>query len=299
LIGLVRDIFRGSNWMTAIIPSDDVMEMIRAQYFLVVATLALVLCSGHSRAQQDFDRESYHRAVEFCRGSVPRPMALSSDRQVLCFDGAIVKDMDVSLARRLNEAGLFVVRSSGGSETSAIVLSDLIRERRGTVVVYDYCLSACAVFFLVASHQTFVVKGALVAWHHPQSTDASRPLCTSLQVPIDGGPKKLRRGPCQSDSPEFGAFREGGPEYVRRFFKERAVSPLFEAPPDSLYVRKIIRSQYAETGAFRDVAWTIHPRYYPTLFKTRIIHEAYPESQGEVDSMVSQLHLDIRVIYDP
>jgi hypothetical protein len=153
------------------------MEMIRTRYFLVVATLAFVLCSGQGRAQQDIDRDSYHRAVEFCRGSVPRPMALSSDRQVLCF--------------------------------------------------------------------------------------------------------------------------AGGSEYVRRFFKERAVSPLFEAPPDSLYVRKIIRSQYVETDAFRDNAWTIHPRYYPTLFKTRIIHEAYPESQGEVDSMVSQLHLDIRVIYDP
>ena len=214
----------------------------KTRRFLVAATLAFVLCSSHSRAQQDFDRESFHRAVEYCRGTISRPMALSSDRQVLCFDGDVVRDMDVSLARSLNEGGLFVVRSSGGSEASAILLSDLIRERRGTVVVYDYCLSACAVFFLIASHQTFVVKGTLVAWHYPQSTDASRPLCTSLQVPIDGGPKKLRRGPCQSDSPEFGAFREGGHEYVRRFFEKRAVSPLFEAPPDSLYVRKIIRS---------------------------------------------------------
>ena len=274
------------------------MKMIRAWCFLVAG---LVPVSGHSRAQQDFERESYYRAVEYCRGDVSRPMALSPDGQVLCFDGAVEKDMDVSLARNLSEGGLFVVRSPGGIEVPAIILSDLIRERRGTVVVYDYCLSACAVFFLVASHKTFVVKGALVAWHYPQSTDASRPLCTFLQVPPDGGPKKLRRGQCQNDPPEFGSFRAGGPEYVQRFFKERVVSPLFEAPPDSLYVRKIIRSQYAETGTFRDVAWTIHPRYYPKLFKTKIIHEAYPESQEEVDSMVSksQLQLDIRVIYDP
>jgi hypothetical protein len=275
------------------------MKTIRMRCLLVVVTLELVLCSGHSRAEQDFDRESYYRAVEYCRGNVSRPMALSPDGQVLCLDGAIVKDMDVSLARSFNEGGLFVVRSSGGSEAPAIVLSDLIRKRRASVVVYDYCLSACAVFFLIASHQTFVVKGALVAWHYPQSADGDRPFCTFLQAPLDGGPKKLRRGPCQNDPSEFGTLRAGGPEYVRRFFKERVVSPLFEAPPDSLHVRKIVRNRYAETGVYRDTAWTIHPRYYPTLFKTKIIYEAYPGSQEEVDNMLSQLHLDIAVIYDP
>ena len=261
---------------------------------LVVATLGLVLCSGHSRAQQGHDRESYYRAVEYCRSHVSQPMALSPDKQVLCFDGAIARDMDVSLARSLNEEGLFVVRSSGGNEAPAIVLSDLIRDRRATVVAYDYCLSACAVFFLVASHQTVVVKGTLVAWHYP----ANESLCTSVQVPRDGGPKKLRRGPCRNDSSGKRTYSAETPAQIR-FFKERAVNPLFEAPPDSLYVRKIIRNRYAETGVYRDIAWTIHPRYYPTLFKTKIVYEAYPASQGDIDNMVSQLHLDIRVIYDP
>ena len=270
------------------------METIRARCFFVVVTLGLVLCAGRSLAQQDFDRESYYRAVEYCRGDVSRPMALSPDGQVLCFDGAIARDMDVSLAGSLNEGGLFVVRSSGGNAAPAMVLSDLIRERRGTVVVHDYCLSACAVFFLVASHQTFVVKGTLVAWHYP----ANDSLCTSVQVPRDGGPRKLRRGPCRNDSSEKRTYSAETPAQIK-FFKERAVSPLFEAPPDSLYVRKIIRNRYAETGVYRDIAWTIHPRYYPTLFKTRIVHEVYPESQGEIDNMVSQLHLGIRVIYDP
>ena len=145
------------------------MKTIRARCFFVVVTLGLVPCFNHCRAEQDFDRESYYRAVEYCRGDVSRPMALSPDGQILCFDGAVVRDMDVSLARSLNEGGLFVVRSPGGNEGPAIVLSDMIRERRGTVVAYDYCLSACAVFFLVASHQTFVVKGALVAWHYPSA----------------------------------------------------------------------------------------------------------------------------------
>lgn len=271
------------------------MEMIKTRCFLVLATLGLALCSGHASAQQALDREGYYRAVEYCRGDVSRPMALSPDRQVLCFDGAVVKDMDVSLARSLNERGLFVVRSSGGNGASAIVLSDMIRERHAAVVIHDHCLSACAVFFFIASHRTFVLKGALVAWSYPGSDDANHPFCTSWRRPPDGGPSKLRRAPCRTDSSEIRADWAA----QRRFFKERAVSPLFEPPPDSLYVRRAIRNQYAETGAFRDTAWTIHPRYYPALFKTGIFYEAYPESQEEVDNMVSKQHLGIRVIYDP
>lgn len=274
------------------------MTTVRARSLLVVVTLELVLCSGHGLAQQDFDRESYFRAAEYCRGKLSWPMALSPDRQILCFDGAIMKDMDVSLARSLNEGGLFVVRSPGGSGTTAIVLSNLIRERRATVVVYDYCLSACAAFFLIASYQTFVVKGALVAWRYSGNEDANRSICTSLQIPPDRGPKRLRHGPCRDDSSEIRTY-DADWAAQRQFFKERSVSPLFEAPPDSLYVRRIIRNRYAETGEYRDTAWTIHPRYYPTLFKTEIIYEAYPGSQEEVDSMVSELHLAFRVIYDP
>jgi len=86
---------------------------------------------------------------------------------------------------------------------------------------------------------------------------------------------------------------------ITQFFKERAVSAAFEAPPDSRYVRKIISSIYAESAVFHDVAWTTHPRFYPGLFKTEIVYEAYPESQSEVDDMLARLHWNIRIIYDP
>jgi hypothetical protein len=117
----------------------------------------------------------------------------------------------------------------------------------------------------------------------------------SLRPPPDGGPKKWRLVPCRDDSSEIRADRAA----QRRFFKERAVSPLFEAPPDSLYVRRIVTSRFAESGGYRNVAWTIHPRYYPLLFKARIIVEAYPQGQDEVDDMVSRLQLGTEVIYDP
>ena len=226
-------------------------------------------------------------------------MTLSPDRQVLCFDGVIAKKLDVSRAKDLKEDGLFVVRSSGGYSDSSIELSDLIRDRHATVVVYDYCFSACALFFLIASYQTYVLEGALVAWHYPRST-AEYPLCTSLTAPHDGRPKKLQRGPCRDAT--FGdqaAYRLTWPA----FFKDRTVERSFEAPPDSLYVRRMVRNLYEETGVFHDVMWTLHPRYYPKMFKTKIFYEAYPKSQTEVDEMLGRtganLGLHMRVIYDP
>jgi hypothetical protein len=85
----------------------------------------------------------------------------------------------------------------------------------------------------------------------------------------------------------------------KQFFKTRAIDPSFESPPDSLYVRKRLTQLYAETGLDRDIAWTLHPRYYQRLFKTKIFYEAYPESQDEVDDLVARIGLKIKVIYDP
>lgn len=266
----------------------------RAWSLLVVVTLGLVLCSSHSRAQRDSDRERYYRAVEYCRGDVSRPMSLSPDGQVLCFDGRVTDDLDVSVAKGLKEHGLFVVRSRGGDPEIAVALSGIVRDRHATVVVHGYCFSACASFFLIASHQSYVLKGALVAWHYPRSADPADPHCTYVTEPPDGKLKKLQRGSCRPGG-------EHGVEYSRevaRFFAERVVDPSFSHPPDSLYVRRMLRNLYGDTGVFRDILWTLHPRYNPVLFKTKILYEAYPQSQEEVDEIAARLRFG-RVIYDP
>jgi len=217
-------------------------------------------------------------------------MNLSPDKQVLCFTGEISQNMDVSLANDLKEDGLFVVRSHGGYLGPAVALSDMIRDRHATVVVYDYCLSACASILLVASYQTYVLKGTLVAWHYPRSDE----LCTFVTAPRAGEPTKLQRGPCRAGG-EYGYTYS---PMLTEFFKTRAVNPPISFPPDSLYVRKIVRNMYAETAVFHNIMWTLHPRYYPILFKAKIVYEAYPESQNEVDSMVARLGLKTQVIYD-
>ena len=61
----------------------------------------------------------------------------------------------------------------------------------------------------------------------------------------------------------------------------------------------MVRNLYAETGVYHDVMWTLHPRSYPRMFKTKIFHEAYPESQDEVDDILARLHVNWKIIYDP
>jgi hypothetical protein len=61
--------------------------------------------------------------------------------------------------------------------------------------------------------------------------------------------------------------------------------------------RPVALSADPDTSAYHHVGWTLHPRYFVRLIKTRI--EAYPEGQAEIDDMVSRMHRDLRVIYDP
>jgi hypothetical protein len=266
----------------------------RVANFAALCVLALVGWGSEiSRAQQQPDFGVYARAVEYCRGVAKRPMALDLDKRVLCFDGNLLEEQDISLAKSLGEKGLFVVRSFGGESRTAMALADLLRERHATVVAYDYCVSACASYLLVASAEAFVMKHCLVAWHH-----TTAPLCPSLEVPKDGGPKRLEKLPC-SDSPR--EYQRWGGEFRRMkelFFAARAVDPPLEWPPESFTIRKILKSMFEGTGTNPNVLWTWHPRYYVGLIKAKIVYEAYPESQAEVDAMASRLRLP-RVLYDP
>jgi hypothetical protein len=267
----------------------------KAWWVCAFLTLGLVISSGDGSAQQDFDRESYYSAVAYCRGDVFRPMALSPDRKILCFDGPIAGDLATSFVADLQENGLFVVRSFDGVGATAIAISNVLRNRRATVVIYDYCLSACANYFFFASIQTYVLKDALVAWHNRATglTD-----CMSLEASRNEGPKKIRRAPCEKIPLEYQVLYTAFLAARESFYSERTIDRTFEYPPDSFYVRKILKSMYEQTGIYPDVAWTWNPRYLKKTFKANIYYEAYPQSQDDVDSMVARLRLG-KVIYDP
>jgi hypothetical protein len=197
----------------------------------------------------------------------------------------------------MEAGGLFVVRSPGGDIGVAGTLANLLRDRRATVVVYDYCFSACASYLLMATAKAFVVRDTLVAWHYTDD-----PIwCPSLVAAKDGGPKRLEKAPCPDAPVEHQDDDRNRRNWNRWFYSERAIDSEFDDPPESFTIRRILRSMYEGTGRYPDVLWTWNPRHYAGMLHVKIVYEQYPSSQEEVDEMASKVpYLSyFRVIYDP
>jgi hypothetical protein len=275
---------------------NAVLRSLTALLSFCVFTLLIFGQSGTQASS--FDKALSYRAADYCRSVSVRPIALSDDQAVLCLDGRVEKEADVSPARKLKEGGLFVVRSAGGDIASAVALAKVLHERRAVVVVYDQCLSSCANYVLIESDRSYVLKGALVAWDY-ESGDPALPSCAKFAMEkTRDGEYRLQRGSCRPLPADEAQWRKVLLAQTG-FYGDRMVDPRFEPPPDNRYLRKVVKSLYPDTHAYHHIGWTLHPRYFARLFKTRIVYESYPEAQGEVDDMVARLRLDMRVIYDP
>ena len=241
---------------------------------------------------------AYESAVNRCRGDVARPIAISDDQTVLCFDGEIMFDQDFSPVRKLKENGVFVIRSPGGSVEAAIALARLLNERHAIVVVHDYCFSACAAYLLIATDLTVVRKNSLVTWHHILS---GFPDCFEMKS-YDDGPTTVQSAPCPAVPEERLTRHRHAEELSLKYYRERTLYPsMFGtgfAAPQSLHVRRALKNMLDGTGAFPEVSWMWNPRYYKNVFKTNVTYEAYPESQAEADEIAARLGIR-RVIYDP
>jgi hypothetical protein len=263
-------------------------------YFCGFLLGSLHCVTSHARAASE--TFAYESAVEYCRGNVTRPIALSDDRTILCFDGAIF-DQDFSPIERLKENGLFVVRSFGGSTATAIAVANLLRDKNAIVVVYDYCVSACAHYLLIATDQSFVRKSTIVAWHFMRGLE-----CSEMKSYGDGWPERLQVEVCPSASWEQQRDYREAEALSLRFYTERTLVPrLFGGgfdTPQSIHVTKILKSMSNETGALPELLWMWNPRFYKAVFKTKVTYEAYPESQAEVDEIAARFGYR-RVLYDP
>jgi hypothetical protein len=260
----------------------------------ILSCVALLVSWQIANAEQSIVKNfPYEGAVGYCRGNVPRPIVLSSDKSIACFDGGITRALDISSVEGLQENGLFVVRSSGGDIAKAIALANLLHDKHAIVVVHDFCISACASYLLIASEQAFVRRESIVVWHLRRSGLAD---CIHVN-PSNDGPKSFDRGPCPDVPPENQTYYREVEALSTRFYRERTIASGFD-PPESIHVRRVLKNMMDATGVYPDVGWTWNPRYYKSVLKTKISYEVYPENQDEVDKIVTRFHFP-RVIYDP
>jgi hypothetical protein len=221
---------------------------------------------------------------------------LSDDQMLLCFDSKVFKEQDEAPFRALKQHGLFVVRSIGGSSSTAIRLANILREKEARILVYDYCLSACAFFFLVASFETYVVKKTVVAWHGT----GTRVRCTvqGMEVTRNGRVQGRKWFPEGKVPPDL-AERCEAARLWDAFFQQRGISDSHLYEPQPLDIRKRFHLNISQGGQGMGIFWMWHPRNYRDYFKIPITYEAYPGSQEEVDQILAHAALRLQVFYDP
>jgi hypothetical protein len=207
---------------------------------------------------------------------------LSEDRATLCFDGAILADEDIGVVDRLRQDGFFVVRSSGGHVGVAMRLSDKLREKNARVIVYDFCLSACANYVLVASHKTYVTTRAIVAWHGgPPAVSCDASFLTALRKRY----RELSRSPQQADA-DCETLRSSG-QTSRKFFARRAIDERHTYAPQTADTKRYVDLLRSGRVNKRDVFWMWNPKNHRGHFGSIVEYESYPRSQDEVDALLA------------
>jgi hypothetical protein len=233
-------------------------------------------------------------AVDYCRG-YPKSVRLNAERTILCFDGNIDPSPPNapfqygSSFRELAQDGFFVVRSRGGWPLTAMTWSDMLREKNATVIVYDYCFSACANYFLVATARTHVVRNTVVAWHGgPSKYDCSRA----------GNPELYYRRRYGTDYALYHDMMCKVSALSAAFFRQRGIDDrhIYRAP--TWHTRQIVELAMRQHANKRNILWMWHPHNHKDHFRSRISYEAYPQSQEEVDRLMAALRPPVRVFYD-
>lgn len=84
----------------------------------------------------------------------------------LIIDGVLTADYVQQLIPKVRDGGGdIVIRSSGGEIGPALRLAQAVRDKGRTVIVTDYCLSACASYVFAMAKHRVVRNDAIVGFH--------------------------------------------------------------------------------------------------------------------------------------
>lgn len=258
---------------------------------LAVAALLLPAAAG---AQGDGEQAARDAAIAFCKSAVferqswSHAIEFNTRKTVACYNGEFALergDSDLATLRQLAPGGTFVIRSPGGNVGRAMTIANLLRDKGAAVVAYQYCLSACADFILVATDTTFVVRDTLIAVHYGQERLL---FCGDLASAYGGASCPKSRPLSSRDARVFTGF-----------YESRVIDRGFAAPAQSGYVRNAIKAMSLTSKRAVEAAWwTLSPEYLAATFKTKILYEAYYRDEEEVERLARKLRMG-RVIYDP
>jgi len=214
---------------------------------------------------------------------------LSDDHNVLCFDGKIRNDIDLTNFTNLNNGGMLVIRSGGGNIIKAMQIADILLEKRARVIIHDYCLSACANAIFVASHKTYVVADTIVAWHR-SGVPSIQCGVTIRNLPMDLAAKQ------QND---YYAEYCKHAQLLNNFYKRRGIDDAFTRRPPTISTRQLFQLTVRQAADKDKILWMWNPANFDAILKERVWFQSYPQSQEEADAIVRRLRLPMRVIYDP
>lgn len=252
--------------------------VIRRPLFIgqLVVTLSIILTAQVPAVS---DRDKVLSLTAYCR-TFEGKVRLSPDKSVLCYDGPVPFAMDLTPFHDLSDGGVFVVRSLGGNAVSSVKAANVLRAKNATVVIYDYCFSACANSFFVATHRTLVNENVIVAWH--------------------GGPQACHSGATSDRSfwekPDVKDYCANYSLLVD-FFVIRDLDGEFVRRPQTRHTAASVEEAQSAASDPRSVFWMWHPVNHRNFFRG-VTYYKYPKNQAEVNSRLRALGLSAQVIYD-
>jgi hypothetical protein len=243
---------------------------------LLVKTLVTILMA---QVPAVADRDNVLLLTAYCR-TFKGKVRLSPDKSILCYDGAVPFSMDLTPFRNLSDGGVFVVRSPGGNAISSVRAANVLRDRQATVIIYDYCFSACANVFFVATNRTLVVDNAIVAWHGDSRS------CHTGASP----------DPAYWEIPEVKDYCANY-SLIQDFFATRSLDSIFTARPQTRHTAASVEEAQRAASDPESVFWMWHPINHKNFFPG-VTYYKYPSNQAEVTSRLRALGLSTQVIYD-